>query len=143
MRALNIKWDTDGNTDVLNELPSEVEIPYGIEEDEVCDYLSDEYGYCVFGFDIEENDGFKGLFIDGKRSGYAPNQCDTTMTINQLIEKLEELRDYHSAGNCPVFLYNDNGYTYGHINENTMNIGRYTETNGVEFEEECYLKKEK
>ena len=57
------------------------------------------------------------------------------MTINQLIEKLEELRDYHSAGNCPVFLYNDNGYTYGHINENTMNIGRYTETNGVEFED--------
>lgn len=136
MRALNIKWDTDGNSDVLNELPNEVEIPYGVEESEVCDYLSDEYGYCVFGFDIEENDGFKGLFIDGKRSGYAPNQCDTTMTINQLIEKLEELRDYHSAGNCPVFLYNDNGYTYGHINENTMNIGRYTETNGVEFGEE-------
>ena len=52
MRALNIKWDTDGNTDVLNELPSEVEIPYGIEEDEICEYLSDEYGYCVFGFDI-------------------------------------------------------------------------------------------
>ena len=23
MRALNIKWDTDGNTDVLNELPNE------------------------------------------------------------------------------------------------------------------------
>ena len=136
MRALNIKWDIDGNTDVLNELPSEVEIPYGIEEDEICDYLSDEYGYCVFGFDIEENDGFKGLFIDGTRSGYAPDQCDKTMTINQLIEKLEELRDYHNAGNCPVFLYNDNGYTYGHINENTMNIGRYTETNGVEFEEE-------
>ena len=136
MRALNIKWDTDGNTDVLNELPNEVEIPCDVEEDEVCDYLSDEYGYCVFGFDIEKNDGFKGLFIDGKRSGYAPDQCNETMTINQLIEKLEELRDYHNAGNCPVFLYNDNGYTYGHINENTMNIGRYTETNGVEFEEE-------
>ena len=72
MRALNIKWDTDGNTDVLNELPNEVEIPYDIEEDEICNYLSDEYGYCVFGFDIEENDGFKGLFIDGTRSGYAP-----------------------------------------------------------------------
>ena len=90
MRALNIKWDTDGNTDVLNELPNEVEIPYGVEEDEVCDYLSDEYGYCVFGFDIEENDGFKGLFIDGTRSGYAPDQCDETMTINQFIEKLED-----------------------------------------------------
>lgn len=136
MRALNIKWDTDGNTDVLNELPNEVEIPCDVEENEVCDYLSDEYGYCVFGFDIEENDGFKGLFIDGTRSGYAPDQCDETMTINQLIEKLEELRDYHNAGNCPVFLYNDNGYTYGHINENTMNIGSYTETSGVEFEEE-------
>ena len=137
MRAMNIKWDTDGNIDVLNELPNEVEIPYDIEEDEICNYLSDEYGYCVFGFDIEENDGFKGLFIDGTRSGYAPEQCDETMTINQLIEKLEDLRDCHNAGNYPVFLYNDNGYTYGHINENTMNIGRYTETNGVEIEEEC------
>ena len=53
-----------------------------------------------------------------------------------LKQQREELRDYHNAGNCPVFLYNDNGYTYGHINKNTMNIGRYTETNGVEIEEE-------
>ena len=63
MLATNIKWDTDGDIEILDDLPTEVEIPYDMEEDEICDYLSDEYGYCVFGFDIEKNDSFRGIFI--------------------------------------------------------------------------------
>ena len=27
MKAVNIKWNTDGDIDVLNELPKEIEIP--------------------------------------------------------------------------------------------------------------------
>lgn len=80
-------------------------------------------------------DNFKGLFIEGTRSGYAPEQCDETFTIDQLLEKLEELKAEH-GGDVPVYLYNDNGYTYGHINGNTMNIGDYTETGGVNFDDE-------
>ena len=49
--ATNIEWDTDGEDVVL---PSEVEIPDNIEEDAIADYLSDEYGFCVFGFGIEK-----------------------------------------------------------------------------------------
>lgn len=60
------------------------------------------------------------LFIKGTRSGYKPEQCGETFTVNQLIEKLEELRDQEDAGDLPVYLCNDNGYTYGEINENTM-----------------------
>lgn len=30
MKATNIKWDTDGNMEVLKELPTEMEIPEGI-----------------------------------------------------------------------------------------------------------------
>lgn len=52
LKAINIKWDTDGDKEVLNELPTEVTIPENTEEEDVCDYLSDEYGYCVFGFDV-------------------------------------------------------------------------------------------
>lgn len=79
-------------------------------------------------------ENFKGLFIKGTKSGYAPLQCNETFTIDQLLEKLEEVKADH-GGEVPVYLYNDNGYTYGHINEDTMNIGDYTETDGVNFDD--------
>ena len=49
--VINIKWDTDGEE--VN-LPERVEIPFNISFDEIADMLSDEYGFCVFGFDIEQ-----------------------------------------------------------------------------------------
>ena len=52
MKAINIKWDTD---DQVVDLPIEVEIPEGYSEDDVADYLFDEYGYCVFNFDIDND----------------------------------------------------------------------------------------
>ena len=72
MRAVNIKWDvTDGAEDmtkedmdeILSTLPTEVEIPdYLIDDDEdfdedyyysdISDWLSDEYGFCHFGFEL-------------------------------------------------------------------------------------------
>lgn len=79
----------------------------------------------------------RALFINGERSGYAPEQCGNTMTINELIERLEEIREWYDTGDLPVYLYNDNGYTYGEINEYTMNIGNYEDDgSGVVFEEE-------
>ena len=70
MKATNIKWDvTDGSEDmtkedmdeILSTLPTEVEIPdYLITDDEddllddVSDWLSDEYGFCHFGFDLAD-----------------------------------------------------------------------------------------
>lgn len=59
MKAVNIKWDTDGDMELLEELPTEVEIPdYLITDDEddlldeVSDWLSDEYGFCHDAFEI-------------------------------------------------------------------------------------------
>lgn len=53
MKAINIKWDTDGDMKLLRELPSEIEIPEDIkDEDEISDYLSDETGFCHEGFEI-------------------------------------------------------------------------------------------
>ena len=53
--AVDIDWDTDGEDEEDLGLPSRVEIPFFVEDDEIADYLSDEYGYCVFGFNIEQN----------------------------------------------------------------------------------------
>lgn len=56
VKVFDIDWDTDGE-DV--ELPLEIELEiddkFVNDEDElsevICDYLSDEYGFCHFGFD--------------------------------------------------------------------------------------------
>lgn len=51
MKAINILWDTDGEE--VN-LPNEIEIPDWVdkENDEISDYLSDETGFCHFGFEL-------------------------------------------------------------------------------------------
>ena len=55
MKAINIEWDIDEDI-VDGSLPREVELPKDIQEDEIADYLSDEYGFCVFEFDIEKEE---------------------------------------------------------------------------------------
>jgi hypothetical protein len=52
--AVDIVWDTDGEDEDDLGLPSRVEIPFFEDDDEIADYLSDKYGYCVFGFNIEQ-----------------------------------------------------------------------------------------
>lgn len=53
MKAINIKWDTDGDMELFNELPIEIEIPEGItDEDEISDYLSEQTGFCHSGFEL-------------------------------------------------------------------------------------------
>lgn len=53
MKAINIKWDTDGDMEVLKQLPTEMEIPQDMtEKEEISDYLSDKIGFCHYGFEI-------------------------------------------------------------------------------------------
>lgn len=53
MKAINIKWNTDGDIEALSSLPEEMEIPKGMtDEDEISDYLSDETGFCHDGFEL-------------------------------------------------------------------------------------------
>lgn len=50
MKATNILWDTDGE-DIA--LPTEIQIPDGmVDEDEISDYISDQTGFCHFGFEL-------------------------------------------------------------------------------------------
>lgn len=59
MKAINIDWDIDRDDYInLNEQdmlpPTVVMLPDNITDvDDVADFLSDEYGWCVNSFDIE------------------------------------------------------------------------------------------
>ena len=54
MKATNIKWDVDGEQELLDELPKEIPIPIGmVDEDEISDYISNQTGFCHYGFDLE------------------------------------------------------------------------------------------
>lgn len=50
------------------------------------------------------------LYIEGRRNGYSPEQCGRTMTVGELISYLE---DYDE--DTPVYINNDNHYTFGNI----------------------------
>lgn len=55
------------------------------------------------------------LYIKGNRNGYGPDQCGRTFTVADLIEYLEQFE-----GDLPVYLNNDNGYTFGSIEESDI-----------------------
>lgn len=51
--AYDIKWDTDGDKDVFDELPRKIEVPEEmVDDEEISDYVSDETGFCHAGFKI-------------------------------------------------------------------------------------------
>lgn len=59
VKCTEIQWDTNGDRKILKTLPNEVVLT--IEDycegdyldDEIADMLSDEYGFCLFGFNYE------------------------------------------------------------------------------------------
>ena len=56
LQAVDITWDTDGNEKLFQELPSTVDIPEEIlDEDEISDYLSNKVGFCHDGFTLTSN----------------------------------------------------------------------------------------
>lgn len=55
------------------------------------------------------------IFINGRRDGYDLEQCGKTMTVGELIEYLAEFDE-----DSPVYLRNDNGYTYGRITQDDI-----------------------
>ncbi|WP_304393073.1 hypothetical protein [uncultured Clostridium sp.] len=68
-KVTNIEWDTEDNGETVSAkelgLPEEVEIPAHIEENDIADYLSDKYEYCVLDFDIVGEDKKVEAKVDG------------------------------------------------------------------------------
>jgi hypothetical protein len=57
MKAVKIAWDIDRDDYInLSEQdmlpPTEVELPDDIQEDDIADWLSDSYNWCVNSFEI-------------------------------------------------------------------------------------------
>lgn len=55
-RTAYVEWDVNDSeyeTFVGENIPTEVEIPFYITDEEVEDYLSDKYGYCVESYTID------------------------------------------------------------------------------------------
>ena len=50
------------------------------------------------------------LAIEAHRTGYSPDQVRYTLTVGKLIGYLSDYDD-----DTPVYIRNDNGYTYGGI----------------------------
>lgn len=54
-KAVNIQWDIDPEDMDSIELPTEIDIPADIQDDEgISDYLSNVTGFCHKGFELEE-----------------------------------------------------------------------------------------
>ena len=89
LKAINIKWDSDGDMEAFNELPTEMIISDELEEmykkdreyalEEISDWLSDETGFCHAGFEVVkeitkesvENELYD-FFNDKMETGAAP-----------------------------------------------------------------------
>ena len=95
LKAINIKWDTDGDEKVLQDLPTEMIIPDYLEEyyykdrkyeedrryvtEEISDWLSNETGFCHDGFEIVKEvtkesveEELYDFFNDKMKTGDAP-----------------------------------------------------------------------
>lgn len=54
LKAINIKWDTDGDVELLQKLPKEIEIPEDVtDEEKISDYISEFTGFCHGGFELK------------------------------------------------------------------------------------------
>jgi hypothetical protein len=71
MKVSDIIWETDGEE---IDLPTEVEVEDGLDDDAIADYLSDTYGFLLEGFSLPMDDDDRDYFgeyvnyVEGKVS---------------------------------------------------------------------------
>ena len=61
----------------------------------------------------------KILLFASHRDGYSPEQCDCTMTVDEMIDTLKEIKET-VGGDVGIYTSNDGGYTYGSLNSNWL-----------------------
>jgi hypothetical protein len=59
MLVSDIIWETDGEE---IDLPTEVEVADGLDEDQIADYLFDTYGWLVISFALPMDDNDRDYF---------------------------------------------------------------------------------
>lgn len=110
IKAVNIKWGTDGDKEVLDNLPKEMIIPDELEciykadlpwaFEQISDWLSDETGFCHNGFKIENviteeivEEELFDFFNDAMETGEAPE-----------IESVSRIKDTLKSTDCGIVL---------------------------------------
>ena len=113
--AYNIEWDTDNDKAIFNQLPKEIEIPEEVwkeyeeyeDEDILSDYLSDDTGFCLFGFDLK--------VVDGEKEEKITNKIYNTMEIGNTFHN-NNGKDYiilafDKNADVAIFLNPKNNFT--------------------------------
>ena len=57
------------------------------------------------------------LYIEGRRDTYDPDHVGETLTVGELIGLLQEYDE-----DTPIYLKNDEGYTYGRITAGSLEL---------------------
>ena len=113
--AYNIEWDTDNDKAIFNQLPKEIEIPEEVwkeyeeyeDEDILSDYLSDETGFCLFGYDLK--------VVDNEKEEKIMNKIYNTMEIGNTFHN-NNGKDYiilafDKNADVAIFLNPKNNFT--------------------------------
>ena len=63
----------------------------------------------------------KTISISATREAYEPSQLHHTMTVNDLIDCLQEMADAYGEDTL-VVVSNDNGYTFGSLGWESVDV---------------------
>lgn len=70
------------------------------------------------------------IIIEAQREGYSIDQCYKTMTVGELMYALQEYDE-----DTPIYFSHDNGYTYGSLREENIDV-RYDDDEEEQEEQE-------
>lgn len=124
-RMVKVDWDTDGET--ADNLPSIVEIPDSVSDEEISDWLSDQYGFCHKGYEpwsdkIDTLDALKNFVKkNGKKCSdhgffFSP---DKTIVVIRGTTKTIEAIDIDDDGDLYILFANDTEKYYHYDLENS------------------------
>lgn len=124
-RKVKVEWDTDGEPN--NDLPSIVEIPDSVSDEEISDWLSDHYGFCHKGYEpwsdkIDTLDALKNFVKkNGKKCsdhGFFFSPDKTIVVIRGTTRTIEAI-DIDDDGDLYILFVNDTEKYYHYDLENS------------------------
>ena len=149
MKAINIKWDLEDDVVDYNiddcDIPTMVDIPNDIKEEDVADYLSDEYGFCVESFrlvkDFEELTAKElwklrkevvvgSMFVSDYVNTFGFNPHDVSSFFDGYADYLQELIEEDGVDESEF-------YTYDNINNLWSWFNCYDDLSWIGFDEDC------
>lgn len=108
MKAVDIQWDTDGDKDAFEMLPSEMKVPDGLTDDGISDFLSDETGFCHFGYCIEYEKENVRTYLKKLESGCG---ADVTRITGKDISRIQQEANKRQSLSSAVNAYFGNLHT--------------------------------